>query len=421
MSSYAQETPSLLRFGLTRRQALLGLGAAFTLGGASVAFALGGAPVAFANAPAGPLSGRRFVVVLMRGALDGLSAVQPYGDPACADIRQQLALPPPGQPGGLLDLGGMYGLHPSLAQLHAMYAANQMLILHAVAGHYRSRSHFEAQDYLESGTDQRLNTGWLNRAVGALPAPAGADLALSVALSPPLLLRGPNRVQAWAPEHQAQPDPELYARLVSLAAGDKVIGPALAEAVKARGIDAQVLGNEGPGPQPAVRANGFATLAGAAGRLMAQANGPRVTALEIGGWDTHAGQVGRLKAQLAQFDAGMAALKEGLGEAWTSTAVIALTEFGRTARINGTNGTDHGTAGVAFLAGGAVAGGRVLADWPGLAAGKLFENRDLAPTTDARGILKGLLVHHLGIAEARLAPIFPGSADASPATGLLNT
>jgi uncharacterized protein (DUF1501 family) len=390
---------------LSRRSALLGLTAAFTLGRVSLALA-------------SPATEKRFVVVLLRGALDGLSAVQPYGDPAFAEIRGKLALPPPGQPGGVLDLGGFYGLHPALAQFHTMFAAGEGLVVHAAAGHYRSRSHFEAQDYLESGADQRLQSGWLNRAVSFLPARPGGELALSVGLTAPLLLRGPANVQAWAPDHFAQPDADLYARLVSLNAHDPVIGPALAEGVKRRGAsDAVLAGGLGDPKQD----HSFEVLAGAAGRLLAQPNGPRVAVLEIGGWDTHAGQVNRLQKQLSLLDAGFAALKQGLGPAWGSTIVLAVTEFGRTARINGTQGTDHGTAGAALMLGGAVAGARVRADWPGLAPGRLFENRDVAPTTDVRSVIKGILLEHLSFPAVQLGNVLPGSNQATPLSGLIRT
>jgi uncharacterized protein (DUF1501 family) len=365
---------------------------------------------------AAPATEKRFVVVLLRGALDGLSAVPPYGDPAFSDVRGALALPGPGAPGGVLDLGGFYGLHPALANLHAMYVGGEAAVVHAAAGHYRSRSHFEAQDFLESGSDQRLNSGWLNRAVGLMPQRPGVDLALSVGLSPPLVLRGPVTVQAWAPERFAQPDPDLYARLVSLSARDPIIGPALAEGVKRRGDAAAALGDAPSDPK---HDRSFATLAGTAGHLLAQENGPRIAVLEIGGWDTHAQQQHRLQVQLAQLDAGLAALKQGLGPAWSNTAVLAVTEFGRTAHINGTGGTDHGTAGAAFLCGGAIAGGRVLADWPGLGQGRLFENRDLAPTTDVRSIIKGLLNQHLDLPLSRLATVLPASTDATPTPGLI--
>ncbi len=387
---------------LSRRQALLGLAAAFTLGGTSVALAA-------------PQTEQRFVVILLRGAMDGMSAVQPYGDPAFAALRGPLALPMPGQPGGILDLGGTYGLHPSLAQLHTMYAANDALLIHAVAGHYRSRSHFEAQDYLEAGAEQRLNSGWLNRAVGLMPT-SGRELGLTVGLSAPLLMRGTTVVEAYAPDHFAQPTADLYQRLLTITARDPVVGPAMAEGLKQRGFAASALSGQAADPK---HDRSFEMLAGAAGRLLAQQNGPRVAALEIGGWDTHAAQDRRLAETLGQLDAGLAALRAGLGEAWSRTVVLAVTEFGRTARINGTGGTDHGTAGAAMLVGGAVAGGRVRADWPGLAGGKLFENRDLAPTTDVRSVIMGVLIDHMHMQRSSMGRVLPGSDGVQPMRGLV--
>jgi uncharacterized protein (DUF1501 family) len=387
---------------LTRRSALLGLTAAFTLGRASLA--LGDAP-----------TDNRLVVFLLRGALDGMSAVQPYGDADFASLRGGLALPGPGNPEGVLDLGGFYGLHPSLVNVHAMYSAGDALVLHAVAGHYRSRSHFEAQDYLESGVDQRLSSGWLNRAVSTMTPRGGQEIALSLGLSAPLVLRGPARVEAWAPENFGQsPGEDFYTRLLRISAHDPVIGPALAEGMRQRGVSPDS-GNGGPKQPQEV------TLAAAAGRLLASARGPRVAVLEMGGWDTHAAQLPRLKNQLKQLDDALGALRANLGEAWGRTAVLCVTEFGRTARINGTKGTDHGTGGVAFLVGGAVAGGHVRADWPGLSEGKLFENRDLMPTADVRSIAKGLLADHLGLSQAGLETAFPGSGEAGPMRGLVRS
>jgi uncharacterized protein (DUF1501 family) len=385
---------------LTRRSALLGLTAAFTLGRASLALA---------DAP----TDNRLVVFVLRGALDGLSAVQPYGDPQFVSLRGELALGAPGTPDGVLDLGGYYGLHPSLTNLHAMYAAGQATIVHAVAGHYRSRSHFEAQDYLESGADQRLSSGWLNRAVATMPARHGQEIALTLGLSAPLLLRGPAPVEAWAPERfGGAPGEDFYARLQRLSAHDPMIGPVLAEGLKQRGLSPDV-GSGGPKQAQEIK------LAAAAGQLLARPGGPRVAVLEMQGWDTHAAQLPRLKNQLKQLDDALGALKTGLGDAWAKTAVLVVTEFGRTARINGTKGTDHGTGGVAFVLGGAVAGGHVRADWPGLGQGRLFEDRDLMPTADVRSIAKGLLAGHLHLGPAALAQAFPQSGDAPPMGGLL--
>ncbi|HWT09841.1 MAG TPA: DUF1501 domain-containing protein [Roseomonas sp.] len=390
---------------LGRRTLLLGLGAAI---------ALPRARVAFAQAP----GEARLAVVLLRGGLDGLFAVQPYGEPGFGELRGALALPEPGQEGGLLDLGGRFGLHPRMPQMHAMFATHEAMVVHAVAGNWRTRSHFDAQDLLESGADQRLASGWLNRALSAVPARPGAQPnGLAVGTDLPLLMRGPTPIGTYAPRGNGQPSPDLLARIAELNAADPVTGPAIAEGLTARGYATMTLGEDGRArPQPG---GAFRALALAAGRLMAQPDGPRVAAFELTGWDTHAQQLTRLNGPLAQLDDGLAALKETLGAHWRRTAVLVVTEFGRTVRINGTAGTDHGTGGVAFLAGGAVAGGRLGGDWPGLSDGALFQGRDLAPTTDIRSLAKGLLRDHLKLPAQAVARAFPGSDAAAPANGLV--
>jgi uncharacterized protein (DUF1501 family) len=390
---------------LSRRSALLGLTGAVLLGGARMAVAQG------------PLGERRLVVILLRGALDGLSAVQPYGDPDFVGLRGPLALPEPGQEGGVLDLGGRFGLHPSLTHLHALFRQDQAVVLHAVAGPWRSRSHFEAQDFMEAGSTRRLPDGWLNRALAAQPETGdGARRGLAVGLDIPLLLRGTVRVGSYSPPSRTQPDPDILALLARWHGADPVLGPAFNEGLRARGFSAAVLAGQEP---PPAGTHGFVALAGAAGRLLAVPRGPRVAALELGGWDTHAGQGPRLLGPLRALDDGIDALRVALGPAWAETAVLVLTEFGRTVRVNGTLGTDHGTGGVAFVLGGAVRGGRVIADWPGLGQGRLFENRDLMPTMDQRRVAKGLLAQHLGLNEAALSRAFPDSADATALRGLL--
>ena len=385
---------------LTRRSALLGLGAAFTLGRASMAVA---------SAP----TERRLIVVIMRGALDGMAAVVPYGDPALAALRPGLIPAAVGAPGGMADLGGFYGLHPAMPAMAALYRAGELLPIHAVAGHYRSRSHFEAQDCLESGADQRMTSGWLNRAVLAMAKPAGPEAALSVGLTTPLLMRGPAPIGSYAPPSFSAPDADLYARIAALNAADTVTGPAIAEGLRDRGYTAATLA----GAEKPKDAYAFPALAAMAARLLATPAGPRVAALELGGWDTHADQMRRLAGPLGQLDAGLAALKAGLGEAWAQTAVLVVTEFGRTARMNGTGGTDHGTGTVAFLAGGRVAGGRVMANWPGLA--NLLEARDLQPTLDLRAVAKGLLVAQLGLSAGALGQVFPDSGAVPTTAGLM--
>ena len=386
---------------LSRRATLLGLAGAVTLGRTGLAVA---------DAP----TDSRFVVVILRGAMDGLSAVVPYGDPGLATLRTGLLPPTPiGPQGGLLDLGGFYGLHPSLTAMHGLYEAGEFLPVHAVAGHSRSRSHFEAQDYLESGADHRLSSGWLNRAVCALPAGRRQGAAVTLGLDAPLIARGPAPIGSWAPSHIQPADPALLSRAVALAQGDRLLHAALVEGIAERDFAAHAMP---PSPTPDAR-RPFVILAEAAGRLLAAPGGPRIAALEVGGWDTHQNQIRQLAAALATLDAGIDALHLALGDAWRRTVVLTVTEFGRTARINGTGGTDHGTGTVAFLAGGAVTGGRVLSDWPGLQ--NLLEDRDLQPTRDLRALAKGILSGHLGLKPSALARVFPESREVGPQTGLI--
>lgn len=393
---------------LGRRAVLLGLGAAWGLGGARLAFA---------GATQRPAGGRRLVVMLLRGAMDGLAAVQPYGDAALEGLRAPLLLPGPGRPGGLLDLGGFFGLHPALAGLHRAFAAGEALVIHAVAGPWRNRSHFASQDMLESGAGQRLASGWLNRALGAMPPPERVAGGIALGSAVPLMLRGPTPVGAVTDPRIPPIEADVMGQLALLHAADPALGPAFAEGLRTRGYAREALSRPAGGAEPAQGA--FAALSEAAGRLLAAADGPRVAALELGGWDTHVGQGAALPRALANLDGGIVALRGALGPAWRQTVVLVLTEFGRTARVNGSAGSDHGTAGAAFVVGGAVAGGRVLADWPGLHPAALFEGRDLAPTLDLRAVAKGVLAGHLRLPAAAVEAAFPGSADVAPLGGLL--
>lgn len=406
---------------LSRRATLLGLAAATTLG--RVKFALADAP-----------GDQRFVVIMLRGALDGMSAVVPYGDPGLAALRPGLIPPAPGQPGGMYDLGGFFGLNPAMPASYAMFRAGELLPVHAVAGPYRTRSHFEAQDLMQLGTVQNtgITSGWLNRVLSELPrakngpAPAQGGLAgLAAGLGTPLLLQGPQRVGSYAPENFATPSPDLYARIAALNAADRITGPAIAEGLRADAFDtttfnsvmsddARHMAGDAPGG-----GGGFPALAQKVGELMAADHGPRIAAFQLEGWDTHGNQVAGLARPLGGLDLGLQTLKTALGPAWQQSVVLVMTEFGRTAAMNGTKGTDHGTATVAFVLGGRVAGGKIRATWPGLGLGKLFETRDLAPTMDIRSVAKGALAAHLGLGQAALARVFPGSGQAAPMAGIL--
>lgn len=379
--------------------------------------------LALAQAP----TERRTVVVLLRGALDGLGAVPPIGDPAYAGQRGPLAF----ARDAVLPLDATFALSPGLSALEPLWRRRELLILHAVASPYRERSHFDGQNLLENGTlrPQGSADGWLNRALGALPkARDGRRLGLAVGGAVPLLMRGAMPVASWEPQQLPPVDALLLDRLAELYGRDPVFGPALQEALRAEAMSSAALGEEPmsgrrPAAKRGVGAKAFKTLAGAAGKLLAAPEGARVAALDMGGWDTHTGQgtvKGRLHDNLAGLADGLLALQEALGPAWRQTAVLVLTEFGRTVAANGTGGTDHGTGTVALLLGGAIAGGRVLADWPGIAPAQLHQARDLRPTTDLRALLKSVLQPQLNLSSEVLGrSVFPESAAIRPLNGVL--
>ena len=372
----------------------------------------------------------RFVLVILRGALDGLAAVPPLGDRDYGELRRELALHAPGETGGALHLNGFFGLHPSLAFLHECYAARELIVLHALASPYRERSHFDGQDVLENGTPRphALQSGWLNRALAATPAPAAREAGVSLGQNVPLVMRGPAAVTSWSPSKLMALDEDTLSRITELYAGDALLATRLADALAANTIAAGDEGEAGmmaPQTTPAaVRGKArYAEVVRAAAGFLRREDGPKVAVFDTSGWDTHAnegGAQGQLAARLGELDAGLATLRQELGPAWKDSAVLLLTEFGRTAAVNGTRGTDHGTATAGFLFGGAVAGGRVIADWPGLSAHALYQGRDLAPTLDVRSVLKGILTEHLAVSSRALEQsVFPDSAAATPLRGLL--
>jgi uncharacterized protein (DUF1501 family) len=405
----------------TRREMLLGSGALF----------------AWAYMPRlAQAEGRdpRLLVIVLRGALDGLATVAPVGDPDWQQLRGDKALLPNGD-FAALKLDGFFALNPAMPNFYRMYQANQAAIVHAVATPYRERSHFDGQDVLESGlmAPGAGDSGWLNRAWHSLtPAErVGGRQAFAVGPITPLVARGPAPVMSWTPAKLPPASTDTVSRLLDLY---RHTDPLLGKALEERGALAAIVQGESMGMTPAkivatpgvpgaaVRAY-FAEAAGAAAKFMARQDGPRVGALAFDGWDTHADEGaahGRLAALLGALDGAFGAVETGMGEAWKETVVAVVTEFGRTARINGTEGTDHGTATVALLAGGAVKGGRVIADWPGVRDSALYQGRDLKPTTDLRAVMKGLLRDHLRADERALAStVFPGSDNVQPLDGLV--
>jgi uncharacterized protein (DUF1501 family) len=364
----------------------------------------------------------RFIFIVMRGALDGLAAAPPYGDPDYAGLRRELALKAPGSPGGVLPLDGFFGLHPSLLFLHDSYAARELIVFHGIASPYRERSHFDGQDVLENGSPQAhaVQTGWLNRALASLQSSHGQSKELGVALGQniPLVMRGPASVTSWSPSKLAALDEDTLERITDLYAGDPLLAARLADALAANAI-----ADSAGVPMQAAQPMRYTEVVRAAAGFLRRDDGPQVAVFDTTGWDTHANEgnaEGQLAGRLAALDAGLRTLKEELGPTWADTAVFLATEFGRTAATNGTRGTDHGTATAAFLLGGAVQGGRVLADWPGLSTRSLYQGRDLKPTTDLRSVLKGVLSEHLLVSSNALeTSVFPNSATARPIKGLL--
>jgi uncharacterized protein (DUF1501 family) len=373
----------------------------------------------------------RFLTIVLRGALDGLAAVAPVGDPDWVALRGDNALTLDGKTPALR-LDDHFALNPAMPNLHRMFEVNEAIIVHAVATPYRERSHFDGQDLLESGLPKPApsDSGWLNRALTALTPsgridPKGSLKALGVGPTTPLIVRGGAPVLSWAPQGVGAASDDTTRRLLDLYRHtDMKLASAVEEHIKLLAIErASAMGQKPGGPGPGQARAYFADAAGTAAKFLARADGPRVGALALDGWDTHNNEGianGRLSQLLSSLDAALGAVETNMGPAWRETVVVLVTEFGRTARINGTDGTDHGTATVALLAGGALKGGRVIADWPGLKPANLYENRDLKPTTDLRAVLKGLLKDHLRIDERSLAEtVFPGSKDVKAIAGLI--
>lgn len=367
----------------------------------------------------------RFVTIILRGALDGLTAVPPIGDPDYLTLRENIAMHATG-PEAVLPLDGFFALHPSMPNFARLYKANQAMVIHASSTPYRDRSHFDGQDVLESGHEKPgfTESGWLNRMLAGLPhgekinPGASSVRGLAIGANAPLVIRGAAPTLGWAPATMKQADADLTHRLEMLyGEADPQFSHLLEEGIMtgkiASGMDVKSRG--GPGDP-----NGMEQMATGAARLIAQPDGPRVAALAFEGWDTHAGEIGRLQKLLVGLDKSFAAFERELGPAWKDTAILVATEFGRTAHVNGTDGTDHGTGTTAFLVGGAIRGGRVVADWPGLKKEQLRDGRDLAATTDLRAVIKGVTTDLLGASPTLLArDVFPGSDLVKPMSGLI--
>jgi uncharacterized protein (DUF1501 family) len=349
---------------------------------------------------------RRFVFIIQRGAADGLDIVRPYGDPAYQGLRGTIA----GEADRSIRLDGMFALHPSLAGLGRMYAGREALFVHAVASPYRERSHFDGQNVLETGGLQpyQVRDGWLNRLVSMMPHEK--DEAIALAPTVPMALRGPMPVTSYAPSSLPDATDDLLARVGMLYDKDPQLHPLWTEAVQAKALAEGTNARQDP-----------AGLGRLAAKFLTRDNGPRIAMIETEGWDTHFAQAPRLAAQLKALDAMIAAMRDAMEPVWKKTAILVATEFGRTAAVNGTGGTDHGTASMAMLVGGAVKGGRVLTDWPGLAPSRLYQDRDLRPTMALDALISGAAAEALGLDGNELErKLFASTTGDRPVSGLIH-
>jgi uncharacterized protein (DUF1501 family) len=420
---------------------------------AAGALAAGGALMSSRLAFASANTRSRFVFIILRGALDGLTAVPPYGDSDYARLRREIAVPAPGAANGAIRLDNLFGLHPNLRFLGDSYAARELVVFHAVASPYRERSHFDGQDVLESGfvRPHASPSGWLNRALAAVPPSSRKELGVALGQNVPLVMRGPAAVASWSPSKLAALDEDTLERITDLYARDPLLSKRLADALSADAIATEAASDVADvgamASQMSVNAADPANASASASQLLAKRErgkatagaryveviraaasflrrdeGPQVAVFDATGWDTHAnegGAQGQLAARLGALDAGLRTLREQLGATWQNTAVLIATEFGRTAAINGTRGTDHGTGAAAFLVGGAVEGGRIVCDWPGLGSSDLYEGRDLRATLDVRSVMKSVLAEHLRVPGVAIEnEVFPESGQARVISGL---
>jgi uncharacterized protein (DUF1501 family) len=346
----------------------------------------------------------RLVFVLLRGGFDGLAAVVPYGDPAYEGLRGPLAF----QDGDLVPLTPVFGLAPGLAPLREFWDRGELVALHAIAIPYRTRSHFDGQAILETGLDRPVGAsdGWLNRLLQIMP---GERSGIAIASGMPRSMAGPHEVQTWSPTQLGAVTDEYLDRLAVLYRADGTLHNRFEAA-----LQQQDLVGEEEMAGAGARRGGVTPLLKSAARILRQGTGPNVAAVEFSGWDTHANQGlagGPLDRLLGQLAEGLVAFRTEMQDAWADTTVVVMTEFGRTARPNGSRGTDHGTAGAGFLIGPKVARSAVLADWPGLGDSALYEGRDLRPTLDTRAVLKAAVAGTFDLTGAQADRIFPGSAD----------
>ena len=408
---------------MRRRDLLLSAGAALVpLGGGAWAAAGAGGPRT--AGPSGGSGAQLLVVVLLRGAVDGLNIVVPYGEEAYYAARPTIAIAKPDAgEGASLALDAHFALHPALAELMPLWREKQLAFIHAAGSPDPTRSHFDAQLFVENGTPGRRVTadGWMNRLLAALPGAAdgapGPTAAVVIGPTLPHILKGrlpvanlplgpaaANKLAIDRPE-VAQAFDRLYTANDPIGRAYRQGRAARTELIAGLNTEQQMADNGAPLP------NAFPAQAARLAGLIAGNRNIRLAFVSLGGWDTHVRQgshKGQLADRLRPLGEGLAALAQGLGGEWANTVVIVLSEFGRTVQENGDAGTDHGHGNAIWVLGGPVRGGRVYGQWPGLAPAALYEGRDLAVTTDYRGALAAVLARHLRISDRGLTEIFPG-------------
>jgi uncharacterized protein (DUF1501 family) len=343
-----------------------------------------------------PKRNPKIVWVVLRGALDSMHTIVPTFDAQYAQLRPKLST---SFKSPLLPLEKGFALHPSLTNLHQWYQEKSLLPIVAVSSGYPKRSHFDGQDFLECGKSEiDHDSGWLARAIEVKN-----KSALAVARSTPISLRSSlldsEQVNTWYPSKFKSADEDIYAALNKLYQNDEALKEKLTSALAVKGLVDDNGQNKRKGK--------FNDLAKSCAKLITTEQGVDCAMLELGGWDTHNNQSTRLARKLTELDTGLAELKVGLGDEWQNTVVIIGTEFGRTAKENGTGGTDHGTASALFLAGGAVGGGKVKGRWPGLKSEELFEQRDLMPTSNSFSWFASVLSQHWQLSAQELQQVFP--------------
>lgn len=372
---------------------------------------LAGMPqIAFADMP----TDKRLVVVFLRGGLDSLSTVAPYADANYRKIRGSLALAERDEE--LISISDFFAFHKNLPALADFYKQNELAVIHAVATPYRQRSHFDAQDLLENGTNapDGLKTGWLNRTIQAMGGEQNT-LGLSLGSSLQLMMQGEAKVASWSPSILSGVSADLMSRVSHMYQND----PLLSDAIEVAAGHSDIVNGMSGGNRPRGK-DVFISMMSAAAKFLKKKDGSRIAAVDYNGFDTHVRQQkdgdGVLPNLLQGLNDGIQTYRNQTpDEIWKDTLIYVVTEFGRTVRPNGSHGTDHGTASLALAIGGAVNGGQVITQWPGLAESQLYEGRDLAPTTDLRSVSKNILTSHYGISNKVINQhILPGTLSLNP-------